>query len=174
MTDLVGAYRGRTYFWLALVGAAVLFPFSLNNFFQGRTLLGIGTMFFVGVLTLNAVAMGRDRKPPVPAWLVFGLAIVSVGVSIKSQGVVGLFWCYPAMALIHFLLTARIVSVANAFVGMVSKRAYREALDLDRAVDAMLSQVGKAFDRRVVAALINYLDNRGGRAQWAAGDQTQR
>lgn len=74
----------------------------------------------------------------------------------------------------NILLTARIVSVANAFVGMVSKRAYREALDLDRAVDAMLSQVGKAFDRRVVAALINYLDNRGGRAQWAAGDQTPR
>jgi PAS domain S-box-containing protein len=68
------------------------------------------------------------------------------------------------------LITARIVSVANAFVGMVSKRAYREALDIDRAVGAILDQVGKAFDRRVVVALINYLDNRGGRAQWAAGE----
>jgi len=67
------------------------------------------------------------------------------------------------------LIAARIVSVANAFVGMVSKRAYREALDIDRAVAAILGQVGKAFDRRVVVALINYLDNRGGRAQWAAG-----
>jgi len=68
------------------------------------------------------------------------------------------------------LITARIVSVANAFVGMVSKRAYREALDIDRAVAAILEQVGKAFDRRVVVALINYLDNRGGRAQWTAGE----
>ncbi len=68
------------------------------------------------------------------------------------------------------LITARVVSVANAFVGMVSKRAYREALDIDRAVAAILEQVGKAFDRRVVVALINYLDNRGGRAQWAAGE----
>jgi PAS domain S-box-containing protein len=68
------------------------------------------------------------------------------------------------------LITARVVSVANAFVGMVSKRAYREALDIDRAVAAILDQVGKAFDRRVVVALINYLDNRGGRAQWAAGE----
>ena len=68
------------------------------------------------------------------------------------------------------LITARIVSVANAFVGMVSRRAYREALDIDRAVAAILEQVGKAFDRRVVVALINYLDNRGGRAQWAAGE----
>lgn len=68
------------------------------------------------------------------------------------------------------LITARIVSVANAFVGMVSKRAYREALDIDRAVSAILEQVGKAFDRRVVVALISYLDNHGGRAQWAAGE----
>jgi HD-GYP domain-containing protein (c-di-GMP phosphodiesterase class II) len=65
------------------------------------------------------------------------------------------------------LITARIVGVANAFVGMVSRRAYREALDIDRALEVLLSQVGKAFDRRVVAALINYLDNRGGRAHWA-------
>jgi PAS domain S-box-containing protein len=70
------------------------------------------------------------------------------------------------------LITARIVSVANAFVGMVSKRAYREALDIDRAVAAILDQVGKAFDRRVVVALISYLDNHGGRAQWAASEST--
>ncbi len=72
------------------------------------------------------------------------------------------------------LITARIVSVANAFVGMVSKRAYREALAIDRAVDAILSEAGKAFDRRVVVALINYLDNRGGRQQWASGGAASR
>lgn len=72
------------------------------------------------------------------------------------------------------LLTARIVSVANAFVGMVSRRAYREALPVDRAVEAVLEQVGKGFDRRVVVALINYLDNRGGRAQWAGRGEAPR
>jgi HD-GYP domain-containing protein (c-di-GMP phosphodiesterase class II) len=67
----------------------------------------------------------------------------------------------------QILLTARIVGVANAFVGMVSRRAYREALDADKAMELLLAQVGKAFDRRVVAALVNYLDNRGGRNHWA-------
>ena len=67
------------------------------------------------------------------------------------------------------LVTARIVSVANAFVGMVSRRAYRDALNIDRAVEAIMAQVGKSFDRRVVVALINYLDNHGGRQQWAPG-----
>lgn len=67
----------------------------------------------------------------------------------------------------QILLTARIVGVANAFVGMVSRRAYREALEVDKALELLLAQVGKAFDRRVVAALVNFLDNSGGRAHWA-------
>ncbi|MFZ0693489.1 MAG: HD domain-containing phosphohydrolase [Alphaproteobacteria bacterium] len=67
----------------------------------------------------------------------------------------------------NILLTARVVAVANAFVAMVSPRAYRPGVEFDRAVETLLSQVGRAFDRRVVAALVNYLDSRGGRQRWA-------
>lgn len=65
------------------------------------------------------------------------------------------------------LITARIVAVANAFVGMVSVRAHRPGLDFDTAIRYLLQQVDKAYDRRPVAALANYLDNRNGRARWA-------
>lgn len=73
----------------------------------------------------------------------------------------------PGLAGEDIIVTARIVAVANAFVGMVSHRAHREALGVDRAIEALLAGMGRAYDRRVVAALVNYLDNRGGRAQWA-------
>ncbi len=63
---------------------------------------------------------------------------------------------------------ARIVAVANAFVAMASPRAHRPAMDLDAAVAALQAEAGAAFDRRVVSALANWLDNRGGRAAWAA------
>jgi len=66
------------------------------------------------------------------------------------------------------LLQSRADSANREALLADAERAYREALDIDRAVGAILEQVGKAFDRRVVVALINYLDNRGGRAQWAA------
>lgn len=68
------------------------------------------------------------------------------------------------------LLPARIVAVANAFVAMVSPRAWRAGASVDDAIGRLMDEVGKAFDRRVVAALINYLDNRGGRAEWDALD----
>jgi PAS domain S-box-containing protein len=63
----------------------------------------------------------------------------------------------------EIVVTARIIAVANAFIGMISDRAFRQALSIDEAIEALLKGVNKGFDRRVVAALINYLDNHGGR-----------
>jgi PAS domain S-box-containing protein len=68
-------------------------------------------------------------------------------------------------------VTARIVAVANAFVAMASPRAYRAGSDVDAALTELLGKVGSLFDRRVVAALVAYLDNRGGRARWASLDR---
>jgi PAS domain S-box-containing protein len=62
---------------------------------------------------------------------------------------------------------ARVLSVANAFVGMVSARAYRDAMSFNRACGILQEGAGTAFDRRPVSALVNHLDNRGGREKWA-------
>lgn len=64
------------------------------------------------------------------------------------------------------IITARILAVANSFVALISPRAHRAGLPLDAAIEALLAQEGKAYDRGVVAALINYIDNKGGRTEW--------
>ncbi len=66
------------------------------------------------------------------------------------------------------LVTARVIAVANAFVAMISPRAHRGRLGVDEAERTLLGQVGTAFDRGAVAALISHLDNKGGRAAFAA------
>ena len=66
----------------------------------------------------------------------------------------------------QILLPARVVAVANAFVGMISPRAHRKGLDFDAAIETLRNETGSAYDARVVSALINYLDNRGGRKSW--------
>lgn len=63
-------------------------------------------------------------------------------------------------------VTARVLAVANSFVGMASARAYRDAITFNRACAILQDGAGSTFDRRPVSALINYLDNRGGREQW--------
>ena len=67
----------------------------------------------------------------------------------------------------EILPTARVVAVANAFVGMVSARAYRPGMSFDDAAKALMSGTGTAFDRRPVSALLHHLDIGGGRQQWA-------
>ncbi|MDP6876423.1 MAG: HD domain-containing phosphohydrolase [Alphaproteobacteria bacterium] len=61
---------------------------------------------------------------------------------------------------------ARIIAVANAFVGMVSPRAYRGALSFDEVSNILMGDAGTRYDPRPVAALINIINNRGGRETW--------
>ncbi|MGH6894612.1 MAG: HD domain-containing phosphohydrolase [Dongiaceae bacterium] len=65
------------------------------------------------------------------------------------------------------LITARIIAVANALVGMISDRAFRQGMSMDAAIEILFKEASHAYDRKVVAALVNYLDNRDGRAQLA-------
>ena len=61
---------------------------------------------------------------------------------------------------------ARILAVANAFVGIVSARAHREGLGFDKAADILQKNSGTQYERRAVAALQNILENKDGRERW--------
>ncbi len=67
----------------------------------------------------------------------------------------------------EILVTARILAVANAFVGMISARAYRGAMPFRKAADILMEETDTRFDRRPVSGLVNYLENRGGMRRWA-------
>lgn len=64
------------------------------------------------------------------------------------------------------LLSARIVSVANAFVGMCSARAHRPGMAMDAASLLLLNDVDRIYDRKPVTALMNYLENKDGLDIW--------
>lgn len=67
--------------------------------------------------------------------------------------------------------TARIIAVANSFVALTSPRAHRAGLDIDDAIETLFTGVGKEFDRKIVAGLVSFLDNHGGRAKWKQFDE---
>ncbi len=64
------------------------------------------------------------------------------------------------------LLSARIVAVANAFVGMSSARAHRAGMDMEKATLLLLNDADRIYDRKPVTALMNYIENKGGAEQW--------
>ena len=64
------------------------------------------------------------------------------------------------------LLTARILAVSNAFVALVSPRAYRKAIGIEEALDKLLKESGGKYDRHVVAALFHVAENRADWSEW--------
>lgn len=63
----------------------------------------------------------------------------------------------------NILITARIIAVANSFIGMISPRSYRSAITIEQTATLLLQDNDKQFDRRVVIALINFIENRNGK-----------
>jgi len=56
-------------------------------------------------------------------------------------------------------IEGRILAVANSLIAMVQPRPWREALDKQSAINRLLSESDQ-YDRKVVAALLNYSENR--------------
>ena len=63
----------------------------------------------------------------------------------------------------EIIVTSQVVAVANAFVGMISQRSYRDPIPVERAVEMIVADGGGAYARHVVMALTHYLENHGGR-----------
>ncbi len=65
------------------------------------------------------------------------------------------------------LLTGKILSVANAFVALVSPRAYRDAVSVRAAVEQLMQADADKYDRRVTAALLHITENRKDWSGWS-------
>lgn len=65
-------------------------------------------------------------------------------------------------------LAGRILSVANAFVALVSVRAYRQGVSIEAALEELLRGAGTQYDRRVIAALFHVAANRQDWTSWSS------
>ncbi len=67
----------------------------------------------------------------------------------------------------EILITARIITLANDFVAMVSPRSYRPKIDINEALEKLMDEIGQKYERKIVIALINYLDNQEEPLNWS-------
>ena len=67
----------------------------------------------------------------------------------------------------EILISARIITVANAFVALISPRSFRTGKSFAEVEDILMEQMERRFDKRVVLSLLNYLGNKGGREAWS-------
>jgi len=109
----VEAHRQKIFLGLALAGTLLLGPFTVNNFIQGRLLLGMATSAFMACLLVNAWLIARGGVPVVPAWAIFGASMVGLATAIHDNGLIGIFWVYPGILLFHFMLPVRRANLYN-------------------------------------------------------------
>lgn len=100
---------------LAIVCLVIISPFALNNFLQGRYLLGLGTLVILTFFAFNTWTILRHQRyydmltlvglvPAILMFLVFALF---------RQGIIGMLWCYPAAISFYFMLPERKAWIAN-------------------------------------------------------------
>ncbi len=65
------------------------------------------------------------------------------------------------------LMPGRIVAVADAFLNEVNPQNGSAGASFTQATDILLLEAGAKYDRRVITALMNRIENHGGAQQWA-------
>lgn len=132
-------------------------------------LLNIGKMAVPGELLTKAGSLDESEKALIHSSLAKSIDMLQ---HVEFEGPVletlrQAFEAYDGSGRQHLkgseiLITARIVNAANAFASMISPRSYREALPSEKALAILQKQSDTVFDRKVVIALANYIENRNG------------
>jgi diguanylate cyclase (GGDEF)-like protein len=105
--DVLVEHRNRVMLPMAQVGIAMLAPLAINDFVRGLYAMAWAATLLITVLAIDVVALRLGKEPPIPyPWLLLPI-IGSVAATLKTQGMVGALWCYPAALFFHFVLTWR-------------------------------------------------------------------
>lgn len=70
----------------------------------------------------------------------------------------------------NIIIPARILAVANTFVGMVSDRSFRKGMKPDEALNILMKEAGTKYDRSAVLALGHYIANRSDDLDWLTAE----
>lgn len=110
--DSLAPYRERIMYPMSVAGVVFLTPFSINDFVQGRHLLGLATVAIIAMMAINAVALHFKKKPPIAFALMAIPTAFAIALSLRGLGFYGALWTYPAVLFCYFLLARRTANIA--------------------------------------------------------------
>jgi len=111
--DALATHRERIMYRVAIVSVIVLAPFAVNNFVRERYALGMAVVAVVVTLGIDAVAIHRKTRPPIPFAVLLLPMATGMMMSLTSQGVYGALWSYPLVLFSYFVLAPRLADVAS-------------------------------------------------------------
>lgn len=106
---------------LAVASFIIMTPFVVNNFIQGRILLGLGSFFIIVAMLVNAWSIITHKKFYSTLLLVILVPaiIYFLILAIQELGTIGILWCYPALIAFYFIMHEREAWIANILLLLV-------------------------------------------------------
>jgi diguanylate cyclase (GGDEF)-like protein len=111
--DPLEAYRDRAMYLMSVVALGAITPLVVHNIVRGRYLLAASIACVLAGLAIDAAAIRRRRRPPLPYIFMAIPAAFAIGLALKTQGVIGIFWCYPLVLGFYFVLRRRIANYCS-------------------------------------------------------------
>jgi diguanylate cyclase (GGDEF)-like protein len=110
-------YYKATAKYIAVIALVALPGFAINNFVQGRTIVGYISLAAVAVVVLNGIITSRSGYSAIRTFLVVIPPLIYFVVLVfQNQGIIAALWCTPAMLTFYFLLPERYAWVANGIL----------------------------------------------------------
>jgi hypothetical protein len=111
--DVMAPYRPRIMFQLSIVAILSNLPFAVNNYMQGRPRLGTLILAAVCVFAVNAIWLHQRGKPLIPFPVLLIPLTLAIAISVRTQGALGSFWCFPLALFYYFVLPRFVANVCN-------------------------------------------------------------
>ncbi|NCP65828.1 MAG: GGDEF domain-containing protein [Paraglaciecola sp.] len=100
--------------YVGIAAVLIFVPFATNNFFQGRTLLGMLSLAVIAVLVTNAlVTQHKKYSSLLTFFLQVPIILFFLVTAFFQQGVIGALWCAPAVLSFYFMLPERLAWLAT-------------------------------------------------------------
>ncbi len=134
-------YRDKVLYALALVATLVVLPFAVANLAKGYVLIGLLATLVVAVLDVNAFAIYRGRRPPLPLGIAFAVIVLGVVIAVWQRGLMSVFWTFPAILLFHFVLERRLANAFNLAMVAIVGAAVASMVELDFTLRVVAGQL---------------------------------
>jgi diguanylate cyclase (GGDEF)-like protein len=124
--DVLLSYRDRVALQLSVVSAVLLVPFMLAQWVNGNLGLAVAIALVAAILAVNARALQHQRAAPVPFEGLVIVMLLAVVMAVHVLGLKGIFWTYPGLFIVYFLVNRRLALVVSLlFVVMVTVLTYQ-------------------------------------------------
>jgi diguanylate cyclase len=132
--DTLAPHREHVMYALSGVGVVCLLPFAINDFMEGRPLIGSTILVVLAMISLDALAIRAGRRPPIPFIFLLIPMSAGVGVALWEQGMLGAVWSYPIALFTYFVLPRRVANVCGLVLLVYGIWAVRTFVDGAMAV----------------------------------------